>query len=540
VQQGAREREARLLDAVGGLAADLELEQVLERIVVAACWMVDARYGALGVLGDDGLLAEFVHDGIDDETVAAIGHLPEGHGVLGALISEPHPLRLRELAKHAASVGFPANHPPMHSFLGVPVMVRGTVWGNLYLCEKRSADEFTADDEQLVIALAAAAGSAIANTRLYEEVTRREQSLGALQSISTALLSGADPDEVLHLVAAYARDIPEADAATILLPGEHAGELAVAVSVGENAAELKDFTLPLEGSIAQQVLTSGQPVAVVAAEADKRAYRPLIEHLGAGPMLVVPLWLQGNPFGVLEIARQKGRAPFSASTLPLIQSFATQASLALEYARAQRDLQRLSLLEDEQRIARDLHDSVIQDIFAIGLSVQGASLMASDPVLQERLQKAVDDLDGTIRGIRSAIFGLRGGLGATGGLRDEAKAVLTELAAAHGLSPRLHLDGILDARVGEDVRAHLIATLREAVSNTGRHAHANTVDVYLQATKTELVLRVVDDGIGMPAQLTRHSGIANMEERAAALGGTSTFGAGLRGGTELIWRVPLG
>jgi signal transduction histidine kinase len=539
VRFGAREREARLLDVVGGLGADLELAQLLQRIVAAACWLVDARYGALGVLGDDRLLAEFVHDGIDAETVAAIGHLPEGHGVLGVLISDPQPLRLRELAKHAASVGFPPNHPPMHNFLGVPVLVRGQVWGNLYLCEKDSAEEFTADDEQLVIALAAAAGSAIANTRLYEEVTRREQSLSALQSISTALLSGADPDEVLHLVAAYARDIPEADTAAIVLPSDNPGELIVEIAIGEGGAELKGLTIPLDSSIAQHVLASGSPVAVAAAEADPRAYRPMVEALGAGPMLFVPLWLQGKPFGVLEIARRKGRAPFNQANVPLLQSFATQASIALEYARSQLASQKLTLLEDEQRIARDLHDSVIQDIFAIGLSVQGAAMMATDRVLQERLYKAVDDLDGTIRGIRTAIFGLRGGLVAAGGVREEVKEVLTELAAAHGLQPRLHLDGVLDARVGADLRGHLIATLRECVSNAGRHANGTRVDVYLEATASELVLRVVDDGVGMPERMDRRSGVANIEARAAALGGSATFRPGVRGGTQVEWRVPL-
>jgi signal transduction histidine kinase len=254
---------------------------------------------------------------------------------------------------------------------------------------------------------------------------------------------------------------------------------------------------------------------------------------------LVPLWLRGEPSGILEIARRKGREPFSSATLPLIQSFAAQASVALEYARSQRDLQKLNVLEDEQRIARDLHDSVIQDIFAIGLSVQGAAMMATDRELQERLYKAVDDLDGTIRGIRTAIFGLREGLAAAGGVREEVKTVLTELAAAHGLQPRLHLDGVIDARVGAELRGHLVATLRECVSNAGRHADATRVDVYLEATRSELVLRVIDDGVGMPDQVERRSGIANIAERAAALGGSVTFRPGVRGGTQVEWRVPL-
>jgi signal transduction histidine kinase len=540
MQNGAdRDHEARLLDAVGGLAADLELAQVLHRIVQAACEITDARYGALGVIGQGHHLTEFVHEGIDEATVAAIGRLPEGHGVLGVLIDEPAPLRLRELAKHAASVGFPPDHPPMSSFLGAPIHVRAEVFGNLYLCEKRSADEFTERDEQLVVALAAAAGSAIANSRLYEAGLRREQSLSALQGISTALLSGADPDEVLHLVAAHARDILGADAALLVLPGDTEDQLVVEVAVGRGSAGLRGIEVPRHDTLAGAVLDSGSAVALTDAAADPRVHKPLVDALGAGPMLCVPLSVQGRPFGIIEIARGKDGSPFDPASLPLLQSFATQASLALEHARSRLEVHRLQLLEDEQRIARDLHDSVIQDIFAIGLSIQGVALMTTDPAQEARLQKAVDDLDGTIRGIRTAIFDLSASVGRSSGVRAEVKTVLADLASAHGLRHQLRLDGIIEGRVTDDMRPHLIATLRETVSNAGRHANARVVEVFLEASGSELVLRVLDDGVGIPDAPSRRSGLANIEKRALELGGSATFARRPDGGTEVTWRVPL-
>ena len=534
----ASEREQRLLSAVGELAGDLQLAQVLQRIVTAACWLVDARYGALGVVGDDRLLVEFVHEGIDEATVAAIGKLPEGHGVLGLLIVEPEPIRLHDLADHRTSVGFPAHHPPMRSFLGVPVRVRGEIYGNLYLSEKQSDEQFTAADEQLVIALAAAAGSAIANARLYEEVQQRERSLTALQGIATALLAGTHPDQVLHLVASHARDILDADTAAIALPVTAGGSLVIEIVVGEGVDELRGTTVPLEASLSGEVLRTGKPVALADASANSTAHPPMVQAMGAGPMLFVPLWLQSKPFGTLAVSRLKGKQSFGERGLRLLQSFATQASVTLQYARAQQELRRMDILEDEHRIARDLHDSVIQELFAIGLALQGSTRLTSDPALQDRIQKAVDGLDGTIRDLRTAIFGLTADAPSRAGLRSEALGVVTELADAYGLRPRLHLEGALDTLISDQVRGHLIGTLREVVSNAGRHARATRVEVHLEVSGGEVVLRIVDDGVGMPAELDRRSGLANIEQRARSLGGQVLIGPGPSGGTQVEWRVP--
>ena len=534
---GALEREEHLLQALVGLAGDLELAQVLRRIVAAACRLVDARYGALGVVGADRLLTEFVHEGMDDDTVTAIGRLPEGHGVLGQLIDDPRPLRLADLADHDASVGFPAHHPPMRSFLGVPVLVRGEVFGNLYLCEKRGDDAFTDDDERQAVALAAAAGSAVANARLFEEVRRREASLTALQGIATALLAGSDPDDVLRLAAVHARDILDGDTAAVGLLGPSGSELRLDIVVGEGADELRGRRVPVEQSVSGEVLRTGRPVNVADAGADRRVQTPLVQVVRAGPMLVVPFWLQGRPFGTVVVARTKGRLPFGEADLRLLQSFAAQAGVALEYARAQRELGRLAVYEDQQRIARDLHDSVIQQLFAIGMTLQGSARLASDEVLRNHIQDAVDGLDTTIHSIRSTIFALD--TGPRDGLRTSAMAVLAELADTYGLEHRFQAGGPVDASVSDEVGIHVLATLREAASNVGRHARATRVDVALLVADGHLVLRVADDGVGMPPEPGRRSGLRNIDERARVLGGTLRTEPRPGGGTLLEWRVPL-
>ena len=536
---GDATREGRLLYALAGLADELHLADVLERIVHAACALVDARYGALGVIGPDELLVEFLHEGVEDDTVEAIGHLPAGHGILGLLIHDPKPLRLRDLAAHPASTGFPPNHPPMRSFLGVPVRVRDEVYGNLYLCDKRSADEFTLEDEQLLVALAAAAGAAISNTRLYEEGRRRERTLAALQGIATALLAGGDPDDVLHLVASHARELLDADTAAIALPDEHPDALHVKVVVGHGAEELQGAPISWQRSISGEVLRMGSAVVLDDASSDPRIDQRLVGVIGAGPTVFVPLWLQGRPFATLAVANRKGRPTFGEAGLQLAQSFATQASVALEYARAQREVHRLAVFEDEERIARDLHDTVIQQLFAVGMNLQGAVRLAGDPLLVDRIQRAVGDLDATIRVIRSTIFALDS-TSRSGGVRADALSLLAELADTYGLEHHFQVEGPVEAKVPDDVAGNLLSTLREAVSNVGRHAQATSVDVAVLVTGDELVLRVTDNGVGMSAESGRRSGLRNMEQRARALGGSMVVTTAQSGGTVMEWRVRVG
>ena len=357
-----------LFDAILSIASNFSLPAVLKRITEAACTLVDARYGALGVIGDDRSLSDFVTVGVDDETHHAIGHLPEGHGILGLLIVDPKPLRLKDLGTHPQSYGFPAHHPPMRSFLGVPIKVRDTVFGNLYLCEKRTEPQFSEEDEQLVVALATTAGVAIENARLHERV------------------------------------------------------------------------------------------------------------------------------------------------------------------------QSLAIVEDRDRIARDLHDRVIQRLFATGMSLQTTARLIDQPEVTARLQQAVEDVDETIREIRNTIFAL--GSSTRRGIRLDILGVADEARAGLGFVPHVHLEGPVETMVPEDVAEHLLAVLRESLSNVARHAGAARVDVVITAG-ADLTVRVVDDGRGFDP-VERGRGLRNMEQRASSLGGKFTIGTDAERGTVLEWRVPLG
>jgi signal transduction histidine kinase len=533
---GLTERDRRLLEAFGSLALGLELTDLLKRIVAAACTLADAQYGALGVIGPDRLLVEFVHEGIDEESAARIGHLPEGHGLLGLLIAEPEPVRLADLSTHPSSFGFPPNHPPMRAFLGAPVRVGDNVFGNIYLTNKRSADEFTDEDEELIVALAATAGAAIANSRLLHETQRREQALSALQGVSTALLAGTGQRDVLALIANHARDILDADAATVVLRTDE-GTLELAVGVGNNIADAVGMSIP-EESISGRVIASGAPRNLIDPTGAESAHQPLIAALGSGPVVFVPMWLHGETFGTLAVGRKKGRAAFTDVDTQLVQSFATQASVALEYSRAQEQLRDVAVYEDQERIARDLHDSVIQQLFAVGMSLSSGLRLIDNPALAERHQRAIDDIDDTIRRIRSTIFSLGQTARAPGSLRAAVLSVLNELAPAYGLQQNLQITGAIDVAASPEIAEQLTSTLREAVSNVGRHARATRIDVELRAEGDELILRVRDNGIGMEQHPDRRSGLANMESRAQALGGSMVLSTGAGLGTLIEWRVP--
>jgi signal transduction histidine kinase len=358
----------QLLDAITSIGTDLSLPTVLRRIVESACTIVDARYGALGVIGEDKDLSEFITVGVDPETYTAIGHLPEGHGILGLLIVDPQPLRLPDLGAHDQSYGFPPNHPDMHSFLGVPILVRDAVFGNLYLCEKRGADEFTDEDERLAIALASAAGVAVENARLVER------------------------------------------------------------------------------------------------------------------------------------------------------------------------LEEVAVLEDRERIARDLHDKVIQRLFATGMLLQTMLPVPGREDATDRITHAVDELDVTIREIRSTIFALQAPV--QRGLRVSIFAAVDGAREYLGFSPELRMDGPIDTIISEKVAEHLLAVLQETLSNVARHAEATRVDVVVEAG-TDVVVRVVDNGKGIPTPRDEGRGLKNIEDRAVSMGGGLEASRLDTGGTVVEWRVPI-
>ncbi|MEV8510466.1 GAF domain-containing sensor histidine kinase [Actinoplanes sp. NPDC051475] len=528
----SRERLRALLDAVVGISTDLDLRSTLQSIVQAACNLAGARYGALGVLTPDRReLSDFITHGIDPATHAKIGDLPHGRGVLGLLITDPRPVRLPDITQHPRSYGFPPHHPPMHSFLGVPVRTRDQIFGNLYLAEKQGAAEFTDDDEEIVVALAAAAGVAIDNARLFAVAQRRERWLAAAAEITSVLLGTVRRKEALQLIARRAREVSGARVVLVLLYDDDA-RYTIEVSDGEDDA--------YDGLAGGTVVVDG--AAAHAFGLDK--YR-LVEDLAQaaqwpgpvpeGPALAAPMTGSGTLQGVLIVVQRPGTV--AADEVPvLLSSFAGQAALALERARAQEERELLAVLEDRERIARDLHDVVIQRLFATGMQLQGLAPQALRPEAAKRIDAVVDDLDATIRDIRRSIFELRSPVGSS--LRSELGTTVDAATDALGFRPVLDVSGPLDSVVPDDVASALLAVVREGLANVARHADASSVRVSVHADGDEVSVSVEDDGVGIDPGRAR-GGIVNMTQRAADLGGNLDLSPGPHGGTVLIWRVPL-
>ncbi len=541
--EGVLDEQSRLrllLDAVVTMAADLTLDGVLSRIVSIAGTLVNARYAALGVLdtGDARRLRTFVHHGMDPDEVVRIGELPTGHGLLGLLIDEPRPIRLHDIAAHPASYGFPPNHPPMSSFLGVPVRIRDQVFGNLYLTEKVGGEDFTDQDEAVVIALAAAAGVAIENARLYEEASQRELWLAATAEITTALANASGVEGALQLVADRAREVAGADVAWVVT-GADADTMELRVVSGAPVDVEAMHALPMEHSLASQVVRTGQPVSVLDVSVDPRAVDPsaVLGWPRLGPVIVVPLGSSGTVEGVLALAWVPERVSvFHGVVAALPASFAEQAALAIQVGRAREAQQRLDLFEDRDRIGRDLHDLVIQRLFAVGLSLEGVGRLVTDPQVAERLERAVDDLDGTIKDIRRTIFALGAGE-VSGEIQQEIERLVDRAGSTMKVRPTLHLDGPVRTAVGQDLVPDLLAVLGEALSNVSRHADASAVHVTV-AAGAEILVRVVDDGVGInPA--APQSGLDNMRRRAEKHGGTLSVLSEPGAGTTLTWAVPV-
>ncbi|WP_197698583.1 GAF domain-containing sensor histidine kinase [Micromonospora viridifaciens] len=530
----SRERLRALLDAVVGIGTDLDLRSTLQRIVQSGCELVGAKYGALGVIGPDRMLHDFIVHGISDELHAKIGDLPHGRGVLGLLIDEPRPVRMPDITQHPKSYGFPPNHPPMHSFLGVPVRIRDRVFGNLYLAEKQGAAEFTEDDEEIVVALAAAAGVAIENARLYALAHRRERWLAATAEITSVLLGEVRRTDALTLVARRAREVAEAELALVLLYDEDAGQFTVEVVDGadEDARALVGAVLPAaETTFAGSVTERRHDLLENLADAAPWP-RPVI----TGRAVVSPLAAADTLHGVLVIAHRPDHGSANEDDVALLNSFAGQAALAMERARGQEERELLVVLEDRERIARDLHDVVIQRLFATGLHLQSTAPMTVRPEVAKRINAAVDDLDATIRDIRRTIFELRTPMSAA--LRTEIREAIEVAAEALGYRPALDLVGPIDSAVPDELRPELIAVLREALSNAVRHAQADRVSVTVRVDAGRVTVTVTDDGVGCDPEAAR-SGLVNLRERAERLGGDFHLTRLTPHGTKLHWATPL-
>jgi two-component system, NarL family, sensor histidine kinase DevS len=531
-----RDRLQGLLDAVVAVGAGLELAGTLQRIVETAVELVDARYGALGVLGDHEGLSEFVYVGIDPETRARMGHLPEGKGLLGHLIEHPVPLRLPDLAEHPSSVGFPPNHPPMRSFLGTPVRVREAIFGNLYLTEKKGEVEFNEDDAVVLEALAAAAGVAIENARLFEQARRRERWQHASGEVNSLLLGGASREEAFDLIARRTCELSGSDIALILLAGEAGDTLRVETAAGPRGPEM----------IGRELSTAIPVIAAVITDREPAVYGDFAHALGPdaelfsefGPADVVPFGSTNGATGLLLALRNKDGRRFTGEQLPMLASFATQAALALELADKQRQQRLLDVLADRDRIAGDLHDHVIQRLFASGMSLQAIVGRIGDAEARNRVNSVVGQLDETMREIRTSIFDLHtSGEENPTSLRRRMLDLVAEASANTEMSPAVRISGAVDSLVPPAVAEHALAVLHEGVSNAIRHAHASDIVVTVEAG-AELIIDVTDNGIGIPESVGR-SGLLNLERRAGECDGVITVAAHPGGGTRLVWRVPL-
>lgn len=529
-----RDRLDGLLEAMLVVTSGLELDVTLRTIVHTAIDLVDACYGALGVRGHDHELVEFIYEGIDAATRERIGHLPEGRGVLGVLIDEPKPIRLDNISDHVASVGFPVNHPPMRTFLGVPVLIRDEVFGNLYLTEKAGGLPFSEDDEVLVHALAAAAGIAIDNARLYEQSKARQSWIEATRDIGTELLSGTDPATVFRLVADESRNLSGAELTLVAVPDDpdvppnEADDLVVLATAGAGPGATPSV-IPVAGTVIGEAFVQRQ-----AGRFDSIEILPGDDQR-TGPALVLPLRATETVAGVLVAVRPAGAEPFSAEQLDMMGAFADQAALAWQLATTQRQMRELDVLTERDRIARDLHDHVIQRLFAVGMALQGTIPRARVGEVRQRLTESVDDLQDVIQEIRTAIFDLHGVESGTTRLRQRLDDAIGQFAGS-GIRTTVQYSGPLSV-VDTSLADHAEAVVREAVSNAVRHAQATTLSVNV-AVADDVTIEVIDNGCGISDEITG-SGLTNLRHRAEEAGGSFTVEAVPGGGTMLRWSAPL-
>src|SRR5438552_9267687 len=478
-----------LLEAGLTLASELSLPIVLQRIVDLAAQVTDARYGALGVIGEGGDLEQFITTGISAKQRRAIGALPRGRGILGLLITEPRPLRIANIGAHRKSVGFPAHHPPMRSFLGAPIKAMGKVFGNIYLAEKRSAPTFTKDDEESVAILATQAGAAIANATLYDETRQRERWLEALRDITGEILAGSDAESQLAGIAEHTRNLSGADSATILTISAIQGQLVVVAAVGAHAANVRGQSVPAAKSLSGEDMESGRPLVSEDASAHRGAYQPILRLGRVGPAIFVPLRVRRRATGTLMVANVKGGRRFNQETVRLVETFADQASMAMEYAGAQANVRRIGLLEERGRIAKELHDGVIQALFAVGRGLQGTALMSGSAQQAERIEAAVGELDKVIRDLRNYIFGLRPGILADRQLEQALRTLGEDVQSSSSFVVAVEVDTELAASLSG--RSHEIVQLtREALSNVAKHAKAKKATVSLSRAGQNAILTV--------------------------------------------------
>ena len=536
----ARDQMEQLLGVFVEIGAGLDIDATLRRIIAAARELTSAPYGALAVRDPEGNLISFVHEGLDADTVRRIGHLPVGKGLLSLSVLDAPALRMDDLTTHPAAVGFPEHHPPMRAFLAVPITIRETVFGNLYLTHVDPERVFSESDEVAARALAFAAAVAIDNAQVFERERAAVKWMEASREITTALLSSAEPHRrPLQLIAERARILTDAEQAIVLvpadadLPEEETDTLVVSAAVGVYAAEVMGRRVPVEGSTSGEVFRSGKPQITEGLRYPIQAFT----DVGQRPAIVMPLRAHDQVAGVIAIARGAHQPPFDESYLDLLSDFATHAAIALVLASAREDARRLTILAERERIAHDLHDHVIQRLFAAGMDLQGTLARARSPEVADRLNCTLDDLQTIIEEIRTTIFQLKSPLGKNGDFRHRLQRVVADLTERRDIVTTLRMHGPMTA-VGGELAEHAEAVTAEAVSNALRHSGASRLTVEISVADM-FILDIIDNGCGIPVDNARHSGLANLMYRAEQLGGTCEIGNPPEGGTRVHWIAPL-
>ncbi len=528
----AQGRLRSLLDSSLAVVRITDLSSVLRRIAEVALDLVDARYAALGVLSPNGRLEQFIHVGMPPGAAAAIGRLPEGHGILGALIDDPRPIRVDHLGADPRSIGFPPNHPTMESFLGVPIRVRDEVFGNIYVADHFEGG-FTEEDEELLTALAATAGIAIDNARLLEDTRRRQRWSAATAEITSALLANIVEDS-LGFIAERVVELADADLVSIAV--RHGPDsLIVETSRGQLEAQVRGLIVPMEGTLAHRAIASGQPVLADDNSLSDGKPNPWID---LGPSMAIPLPESGHVHRVLTVSRARGSAGFTLADLEMASDFAGQASIALALARGREDQTRLALLEDRGRIARDLHDHAIQRLFSAGLSLQLLDIRSEDDGTRDKISAMTRILDDTITDIRTAIFSLSPTARDDRSIRHGILEAVSESSVGLTVSPRVIFAGAVDLLVSDTLSPDILAVVRESLMNVAKHARASETLLSVAVGDDGVSVDVTDDGVGIPT-LHHTSGVRNMERRAVDRGGEFFLRTRESGGSHMHWRVPL-
>jgi signal transduction histidine kinase len=545
--EAAASSESRLRALVEtgvAITSELSLEALLQRLVEAAAELTGARYAALGVIDGSGAeLERFVTTGIDAETQAAIGDLPRGRGILGVLIREAKALRLRDLTEDPRAVGFPPNHPPMRSFLGVPILLRGVAYGNLYLTEKEDGTDFTEEDQELVSLLAAQAAVAVENARLYEAATGWSRQLESLNEVANALVTETDLDRLLELIAERLRELLDARLVTVLLPAG-ADQLRLVAVAGHASHELRGKTLSRAGSKSGRVLERGSSERVDSVLDDPDVDQEATRLLGARSGLWVPLRVRGQSIGILAAHDKLGSdVRFSDTDLRLAETFASRAVVAVDLSeRMARDALRRVVEAQEserRRLARELHDETGQALTSILLGLKGLE----EKLASDESRAAVGDLRelvvSTLQDVRRLAVELRPTALDDFGLVTALERLTNSFAEQSRIPVDFH-SALPAERLPAEVETALYRIVQESLTNVVKHARATRVSVLLTRKNGSVAAVVEDDGRGFdPGTMSDDGfGLVGMRERIASLGGKLEIESG-KAGTTIAAEVPL-